>query len=317
MTIFTDDPRWAGALLAQGAESPFVPLTSNSLAPSTHSPGLTPVLDALLDSSPRFVAPGEPEGWGHLVVRRSAPNSQYDALVALARVGVPIPDGFIALAGEGSGFHGTRGRPWVAQAGNVHLVAHLTPRQKVARFGTVFTAMAANSVVEALDGIPGLSGRARVKWVNDIVLDDAKVGGALAYSLTRGDEVTALVLGIGLNVEHTPQVERASGAPLVGSLGDFTAPSPPPTPGTVTNLLLRALARNYAELLMRGISPAMERYRTRSAVLNREVIVRDDREGSQGEILGRGRVIQVGDGLELYFDGQDRPVTRGRLEWME
>ena len=41
-----------------------------------------------------------------------------------------------------------------------------------------------HAVVDALDAVPGLEGRARIKWVNDILIGDAKVAGILAYTQT-------------------------------------------------------------------------------------------------------------------------------------
>lgn len=305
--VFTDNPACAGALLSGLVDGPF-----------TEEGAAGPVLEfvpPLLGTGPVLAAPHGECGWRHLVVREVAPASQYDQLIALARSGTPLPHGVACLAGTGSGFHGFRGRPWAASRGNIHLTAVLAPHRPVPRAATIFTVLATNAVVEALDGLPGMEGRAGIKWVNDILVEGAKVGGALAWTQSRGEEVTAVILGIGLNVECTPPVDRSPEVPAAGCLRDFALPVGALPVGEVVPRILAALVRHYSLLLLEGAEPAMDRYRARSAVLGREVLVRDDRPPAPPAILARGRVRAVGDGLELFLAGHPAPLTRGRLEW--
>jgi biotin-(acetyl-CoA carboxylase) ligase len=305
--VFTDNPACARAFLPGLLTGPF-------RAIEAPGPGVGPA-HRLLEPGPVHTAPQRECGWRHLLVREVAPMSQYDQLIALARAGSPLPHGIACLAGTGSGFHGFRDRPWATAPGNIHLTAVLTPQRPVPHAGTIFTVVAANAIVDTLDGLPALRGRAGIKWINDILVDGAKVGGALAWTQSQGDDITAVVVGIGLNVERTPAVERSPEVPAAGSLRDFV-PSPDTLGvGEVAPRLLTALERHYTLLLREGAGPAMDRYRARSAVLGREVMVRDDREWAHRAVLARGRVRAVGDGLELYLAGNPTPLTRGRLEW--
>jgi hypothetical protein len=61
------------------------------------------------------------------------------------------------------------------------------------------------------------------------------------------------------------------------------------------------------------VTGIVEAYRRRSLVLGRHVTVFT--EGDEGRPVERasGRVVRLGDDLELYLDGGGRPLTTGRV----
>lgn len=253
------------------------------------------------------------EAWRCLVLARHAPRSQYDRMIGLARSGIRVPDRTLCLAGAGDGFHGFKGRPWTALPGNLHLTVHLAPRRPVEQFQVAFTVMAVLSVVDALERIPELQDRARIKWVNDVLVDGAKVAGVLAYTLTQGSTVSAAVLGIGVNVETVPDVPRDRFVPAVASLRRLAPGAPGVTQGRVFAALMETLDANYRVLLGEGYPPLLARYRERSCVQGARVAIGSEDGDGDAAVLRRGRVTGLGSGLELYLDDSPEPVTRGRL----
>jgi BirA family transcriptional regulator, biotin operon repressor / biotin---[acetyl-CoA-carboxylase] ligase len=242
-----------------------------------------------------------------------AGSSQYAALIARLRAGERLAHGLAVVSGSGTGFQGFHGRSWEAVPGNVHLSLHLAPDRPIERFESVFMALAAVSVLEAIDAAPGLADLAAIRWVNDVLIRDAKVAGVLAHTQTRGATVTAVVLGIGINVETAPLVPPTPFVPRAASLRDF-APRPAAVEReSVLTMLLAALERNYALLLSEGYGPIVERYRARSLVLGRSVVVSADHPDQRLDPVARGRVTAIGDGLELHLEGEPKPVWRGRL----
>jgi len=66
--------------------------------------------------------------------------------------------------------------------------------------------------------------------------------------------------------------------------------------------------------MLRGEGKAIiEAYKQRSLVLGREVIIFSDPFNKKQKELYAGRVISIGNNLELYLEGQQRPVYAGRL----
>jgi len=50
-----------------------------------------------------------------------------------------------------------------------------------------------------------------------------------------------------------------------------------------------------------------------SLVIGREVDICSDIPGSGVRVIASGRVTGIGDNLELFIEGEDRPVSKGRL----
>lgn len=251
--------------------------------------------------------------WNYLFIVKSAPDSQYDTLIKLAQTEKQLPDGILCLAGSGSKLRGFKNRAWVGLEGNIHLSAFLAPGQKVDHFGVGFTILSAVSVVETIDSMEGLEKKASIKWVNDILIANAKVSGVLAHTQSQGEIVTSAVFGIGINVESTPHVERDPFVPGVASLRDFVPSSNKCNQRLVFSRLARCLDRNYRLLLSGEYLRLLDFYRRRSLVIGREVNVYPDAGGDTLEELVSGRVISIGENLELYLEGVETPVSKGRL----
>jgi biotin-[acetyl-CoA-carboxylase] ligase BirA-like protein len=260
----------------------------------------------------RFAEPIDPL-WRYLLESEFAAESQYERLIRIARGSAELPDGVACAAGSGSAFQGFRGRSWMGAEGNIHLSVHLAPMRPIDRFETIFMALAAVSVVEAIDAVPGLRGAAGIKWVNDILIGDAKVAGVLAYSQTRGSVVTSIVLGIGLNVARVPAVVPTAFVPTATALRRHLPESVQVESAEVLRHLLTTLAHNYRALLREGWGSLMDRYRERSVIQGKYVLLSRDEPDEAPRVFAAGPVERIGDGLELFLGGRTGPITRGRL----
>ncbi len=311
--VITDAPRYAASLvdaLAAGG----VAGAASATAPEGADPAASRLAEAFFARGADVFtsSPGIPS-WRHLVVSEFAPCSQYERLIDLARERTPLPDRLACIARTGRGFHGFHGRSWVARPGNIHLTVHLAPARPIPRFETVFMALAAVSVVETIDTVPGLEGCAGIRWVNDVLLEEKKVAGVLAYTQSRGDRVTSVILGIGLNVESVPDVPPTAFVPGVAAVRSFAADPVAVRVEVVLGTLLRSIERNYQLLLQDGFGPLVDHYRARSVVIGRQVLVSRDEPDELPRIIASGRVRAIGDDLALHLTDVNRPVTSGRL----
>jgi len=306
LPVYSDVPDRAVELLGVPAAAPFGERVPTDAAESA-------VLRAIYGAGAPLRTAYAPMNWPVCTVARRVRGSQFEALGALARTDVALPNGLACIALTGDGLQGFHGRGWEAAEGNLHLTVHLAPQRPVERFESVFLALAAVAAVDAIDAVPGLRGRAGIRWVNDLVIDGAKVGGVLARTQSRADAVTGVILGIGLNVEALPDVAPTAFVPRAGSLRGLAPSAEDVRLPAVLGSLLDALAGRYAELLHHGSRQLVSRYRERSTVLGREVRVSEDTADEVPRIFAAGRVRAIGDGLELLLDGVERPVRRGRL----
>jgi BirA family biotin operon repressor/biotin-[acetyl-CoA-carboxylase] ligase len=251
--------------------------------------------------------------WTHAFLVTEAPISQFDLLTEFSQVHPQLSVGIICLAGTGHGFHGQRARSWATLEGNIHLTAYLAPRVKVEHFGTGFPILAAVSLVEAIDAIEGLEVKASIKWVNDVLCDGAKVAGFLVHTTSMEDTVSSVVLGIGLNVEKTPELPPDPHVPKVASIREFVEESIKLDLKAILSILLDRLSENYRLLLQGQWAQLLNVYRKRSFVIGREVRILSDPEEGKQEELGSGKVFSIGENLEIWLDGEDNPVKKGRL----
>ncbi|MBI4801741.1 MAG: hypothetical protein HY796_04365 [Elusimicrobia bacterium] len=335
MKIFTDSPAFAEKIIGPAPGRP--PQGADRDNPCDTHDNIRVLADRLLrgsETARQLDRSGGPAAqpceidfhplWKHLLIAERSPRSQFDELISFIRERPGLSGGILALAGSGTGFHGSEGRPWICGEGNLHLCAFLAPEPPAPHRASAYMVLSVVSVLQTLDSL-GFGGRAAVKWVNDILIEDAKVGGALVHTQNLGASINGVVLGFGLNVETAPAVPRDRFVPRVGSLAEFAKdktacpPGTQPTPvgvfgrracslGPVFRRLSAVLADNYQKLLAGGYRELHEIYAARSVVLGRAVAVYDgDRE------LCRGKAVSIGENLELFLEGAGQPVTGGRL----
>ncbi len=118
-----------------------------------------------------------------------------------------LPDGALALAEHQSAGRGRQGRRWLAPRGAGVLLSVLLHEQggwslgdaQSAPMATLAAALAACEAIESTCAC-----RPSVRWPNDLVLNERKLGGVLAESTplpasAAGSARRALVVGIGIN----------------------------------------------------------------------------------------------------------------------
>jgi BirA family biotin operon repressor/biotin-[acetyl-CoA-carboxylase] ligase len=251
--------------------------------------------------------------WAYVLAVKHAPSSHFDHLIALSQKDCELPDGTLCLAGAGHKFHGQRHRRWSAVEGNIHLAVSLSPRRIIKNFHAGFPVLVAVSLIDALDAFKALHGRAGIKWVNDILIDGAKVAGFLAHTQSVEDTVLTVILGIGLNVEKTPRIQPDSFVPEVGSLRNFVQDEFVLNQERVLFQLLNSLDKNYDLLLSGRYATLLKSYKERSLVIGHHVKVVSDAPSKTSREITSGTVVDIGVNLELFLKGRKKPVTSGRL----
>lgn len=130
-------------------------------------------------------------------------SSTQDEVHRLAAAGAP--HGTAVRADHQAGGRGSRGRSWVSPSGGLWLSVLWRPHPgqvaEIAAAGVQLlglrAGLAAASVVESL--CPAAS--VRLKWPNDILVSDRKVGGILCEAKWQG-EIGWVAIGVGLNVHN-------------------------------------------------------------------------------------------------------------------
>ena len=133
------------------------------------------------------------------VIRIDQVGSTMDALHQLAGQGAPA--GTAVVAAEQRAGRGSRGRAWSSGPGGLWLSVLARPPLPE---GLELVGLRAGLALAELLARLGAGSRIRLKWPNDLMLDDRKVGGILCETRWHGPALAWLVIGCGLNVTNRP-----------------------------------------------------------------------------------------------------------------
>jgi BirA family transcriptional regulator, biotin operon repressor / biotin---[acetyl-CoA-carboxylase] ligase len=212
------------------------------------------------------------------------------------------PHGALVTAATQTAGHGRQGRAWVTPAGRAlacSLVLRDPPR--------LLPMIAALAVADVADRLDRAERTAAIKWPNDVLLDGRKVAGILAEGRPQEGWV---VLGVGLNVA----VEEDAFAPELREIATSLGCDPPQVESALSLLLER-----LAHWLAATPEEAMEAYRTRDALVGREIRWgAPERLGTALGVAGDGRLrvrpSEGPDGEEMLLDAGEVHLGTGRTD---
>ncbi len=128
------------------------------------------------------------------------------------------PSGSAVITEEQSKGRGRFGRTWSAPAGTALLFSVILrpniPPARLSRVTLVGAVAVADVLVDPAGASPVPPELVTLKWPNDVLLTGRKVAGVLPEAIWQGNQLAAVVLGIGVNVRvdftGTPFVDRAT-----------------------------------------------------------------------------------------------------------
>lgn len=112
-------------------------------------------------------------------------------------------DGTVVIAEEQTAGRGRMARPWSSVAGQGVWMSIITRPTLTPQQAPQMTLVAAVAVTRAIEELTGIE--ATIKWPNDILIDGKKVTGILTELQADPDQVKAVILGIGMNVNQDPE----------------------------------------------------------------------------------------------------------------
>ena len=214
-------------------------------------------------------------GKPHLHLRLT--ESTNDVARDLAEAGAPC--GTVVTAGEQSAGRGRRGRAWSAPAGKALLYsAILSPLELDHALLPLSVPVAVCEAIESLD-----SAEARIKWPNDVWIDEAKVAGILIEA--RPPEWA--VIGIGVNVAIGPDEVPA----------DLRWPATSIGGGATVGDLRDAISSALGEWVAAPEERTLAEFRRRDALAGRE-------------IGWEGAGVEPGDGVAAGIDDRGNLLVR-------
>ncbi|MFQ3573518.1 MAG: biotin--[acetyl-CoA-carboxylase] ligase [Thermodesulfovibrionales bacterium] len=222
------------------------------------------------------------------------------------------PSGTVVVANRQLKGRGRQHNKWYSPQGNLYASILLKPKDinlEISAIIPAFTYLGAISSVCAISGVYNV--KTTLKWPNDIVFKDRKLGGVLTEARISGNEIVFVIIGIGLNVNIDmsafPEdiVQRViSLSHICGKVLDI--------PTLLLNILIK-FDDFYKQIKTEGLAPIINVWLQNSSTLQRNVRVVD------GDILYEGIAEGLDDMGRLLirdFNGKIFHLSNGHLYFL-
>ncbi|MEM1794782.1 MAG: biotin--[acetyl-CoA-carboxylase] ligase [Sulfolobales archaeon] len=195
---------------------------------------------------------------------------------------------------------GRLGRTWYAPRGGLWFTVILRPEFTGPLH--LLSLAAGVSVAESLIALLGV--QARVKWPNDVLVDDKKVCGILIEGEAEADRIKLLYLGIGINANNELPPEVRETATSIRNLVGAEVPR-----ATLLAVILSRLKSYYSYLSIGRADKVINSWEELSATVGKTVRVVTL---GGGEIVGRavavdrlGRLVVEMSGVRYHIESGD------------
>jgi BirA family biotin operon repressor/biotin-[acetyl-CoA-carboxylase] ligase len=219
-------------------------------------------------------------------------------------------EGEVVIAESQKKGRGRLGREWFSPPfSNLYLSVILRPKIPPHQ-ASLITLMAAVATADALRKFSGLD--PRIKWPNDVLLNDRKVAGLLNEIHSEADRIHFVILGIGINLNMDESMVskeiRSRATSLKKEMGQTISRK------EFLKTLLGELETWYEVFLEEGGTTILKAWRDRAQIQGKQVNVT-----SFGETL-RGVAIDVDSDGALILEtetGERKRVVAGDVEYVE
>jgi BirA family biotin operon repressor/biotin-[acetyl-CoA-carboxylase] ligase len=307
MLIFTDNPDYSQHILTSSVHMRAVEQRSRSEILSKISRQLFPKSEIFFGSSENTVS------FEHFFISEHVPFSQYDMLLQFAKLNPDFRENILCFAGSGNNFHGFRQRKWTSVAGNIHLSVLFHPGQQIKHAEVAFLLLAANAVIQTINHLNRIREKAMIRWVNDITINNSKVGGVLAQTQIQGNIIDKVVLGIGINVDRSPEIENDQFVNTATHINDHIE-GDAYSLNQVLEILISRLEKNYFAVLDNNYQDLINYYINHSLVIGKRIEVYSDPREGNSEKVAEGVVSGISENLELILSGQKKLIRKGRIK---
>jgi BirA family transcriptional regulator, biotin operon repressor / biotin---[acetyl-CoA-carboxylase] ligase len=209
------------------------------------------------------------------------------------------------LAEYQSAGRGRRGRAWLAPPGGAICLSLSWTFGEVPQDLSALGLVIGVCALRALRGL-GVVG-AGLKWPNDLLIGDRKLGGVLIELRAESAGPACVVVGIGLNVALGAALTRQLAESGTAATDRASAGLAAPSRNAVAAGLISVCVKGLLEFERQGLKPFIEEWRAADALRGRPVSV----SGAEGTARGLARgidlhgalVIETPQGLRRFMSG--------------
>jgi BirA family biotin operon repressor/biotin-[acetyl-CoA-carboxylase] ligase len=219
--------------------------------------------------------------------------------IARQQAQIKAPEGMVVIAEKQTSGRGRLKREWVTPQGNIAVSVVLYPARKDLHFLTMLASLA---VLHSIQKTTGL--KCRLKWPNDVLINQKKVCGILLESQVSPDSVAYAIIGIGINVNM-----KLADYPEISAIATSLADETGKEISRVVLLQNLFLEMEKLYLRLRAGESLLEEWRENLVTLGKSIRVRSGDEVFEGiaeSVADDGSLmLRCSDGRLLKFTAGD------------
>ena len=186
-------------------------------------------------------------------------------------------EGTVILAEAQTKGRGRLGRAWFSpKRKGLYLSLILRPVILPTQ-ASILTLLSAVSICEALKQTTGLV--PQIKWPNDILINNKKLGGILTQIIAETDKINFVIIGIGINVNNDKK------SLILGATSLREQKKERVNCTILLQEILRKLEANYLSLIKSGSNSIIDKWRQHNITLGRRVKVYCQNREIEGEAI--------------------------------
>ena len=210
-----------------------------------------------------------------------------------------ITDGTLVFTDFQTKGVGQRGKPWQSEARKNLLGSFILKPRFDPLKSTYINFCVTVGLFEAIQEF--FPSRVKIKWPNDILVDNLKIGGLLLENIIEKEKIKFTIVGIGINVNQTKFENLENVTSFSMLTGD------PERREEIMNEISNKLEENYNRLLDGELSFLKNRFEQNMRGFKKNISFVDTQSGekSEGKILGvseEGKLIINTKNSTLYFE---------------
>lgn len=201
---------------------------------------------------------------------------------------------------------GRRGRTWLAPPGGAVCMSLSWTFPEVPRDAGSLSLAVGVCVLRALrsHGVTDV----RLKWPNDVLVGDRKLGGILIELRAESGGPACVVIGIGLNVALGGDVLEKIAMTGLQAIDLVSVTGAPVSRNALAASLIGHCIAGLREFEKEGLKPFIEEWQSADALHGRELSVQSGEESirglSRGVDISGALLVETRDGLKKFFSGE-------------
>lgn len=229
---------------------------------------------------------------------------------ALKLASKPHENGSIVISEQQTHGRGRQNRKWFSPRGGIWLSVLLKPNFEISQ-ASLFPMLTSLALAISIEKVLKL--KPKLKWPNDLTLNNKKVAGVLVDASVESNQIDYLVIGVGINFKIQPSTisKIAKNSGNFYGIATLVKKKEKADPILLLQAFLYELEQLYSKLVAGNLHRIKNEWEKRSSTIGRKVKI----SAPSGEIKGKATGIDDDGALLISSKGKTRRLLVGDISY--